>query len=328
VYGARNNIQIAAGNVTIQNTVVECGSLSNIHIKSSEGNTVTLDNVTTIQRKVEDGFGVGNMMLGFGILVGDNESTTYPTIKITGDLKQYNWAGKEDAKAVSNTYAQQAINNAVSNTNYVHTFDGVAKINLGMVFLTTNSTNIQDNRSDTVKTQVPYDLGTVTISGYSGQVYSVKKGSQVTKDSRYDATVDGVIPYTPNAQNTIAPQVAHSGVNGSSLTINTAFDKEWITTFTADLDNITGGSYSFKFSDLIIECCNRIFDILKLNCNFFFHICNGINKLLRSLTIIFYNRFCNSFSICISKILLSLLESCLLILDLFFKFFCKRFINK
>jgi len=253
VYGARNNIQIAAGNVTIQNTVVKCGSLSNIHINSSEGNTVTLDNVTTIQQIVEDGFGVGNKMLGFGILVGDNESTTYPTIKITGDLKQYNWASKEDAEEVSNKYAQQAINNAVSKTNYVHTLDGVAKINLGMVFLTANSPNIQDNRSATVKTQVPYVLDTVTISGYSGQVYSVQKGSQVTVDSRYDATVDGVIPYTPNAQNTIAPQVAHSGVNGSSLTINTAFDKEWITTFTADLDNITGGSYSFKFSDLIIK---------------------------------------------------------------------------
>jgi hypothetical protein len=114
IYGARNNIQVGNGNVTIQNTVTECGSLSNIHITTASGNTVVLDNVTTIQRQVTDDFGVGNTMLGFGILVGDNETTAYPSIKITGDLRQYNWVSKADADKVTNDYAKQAINSAVT----------------------------------------------------------------------------------------------------------------------------------------------------------------------------------------------------------------------
>ena len=253
IYGARNNIQVGAGNIKIQNTVTENGSLSNIHILSESGNTVTLDNLTTIQRQVKDDFGVGNTMLGFGILVGTNETVTYPTIKITGNLKQYNWVSKADASEVSNTYAKEAINSAVTNKQYVHTLDGVDKINLGIVFLTTNTTDIQDNRSDSVKAQVPYLLNDVSISTYKGQVYSVKAGSAITDNSGHNAEKDGVIPYVPNAQNATLPQITHSGVNGSSLTIKTEFNKEWITTFTADLDRIDGGSYTFNFSDLVVK---------------------------------------------------------------------------
>ena len=253
IYGARNNIQVGKGNVTIQNTVTECGSLSNIHIMSEAGNNVVLDNVTTIQRQVTDDFGAGNTMLGFGILVGTNETKSYPTIKISGDLRQYNWVSKADADKVSNAYAKQAINGAITNTNYVHTLDGISKINFGIVFLTTNEANIQDSRADSLKTQVPYFLSIVSLSGYSGQVYSVKAGSQVTDNSRYNAETDGRIPYTPSAQRVIEPQVSHSGVNGAALTINTAYNNAWVTTFTADLDNITGGSYNFTFNDLVIK---------------------------------------------------------------------------
>ena len=253
IYGARNNIQVGNGNVTIQNTVTECGSLSNIHIMSEDGNNVVLDNVTTIQRPVTDDFGVGNTMLGFGILVGTNETTSYPAIKITGDLRQYNWVSKADANKVSSTYAKQAINGAITDANYVHTFDDVSKINFGIVFLTNKKANIQDNRIDSVKTQAPYLLSPVSMSGYNGQVYSVKAGSQITSNSRYSAETDGVTPYVPNSQRVIAPQVAHSGINGSSLTINTAYNNAWVTTFTADLDNLTGGSYSFAFNDLVIK---------------------------------------------------------------------------
>ena len=110
-------------------------------------------------------------MLGFGILVGTNETTEYPTIKITGDLRQYNWVSQADADKVSNTYAKQAINGAVSNKDYQHAFDGVLKINFGIVFLTTNKVDIQDVRTDSVKQQVPYLLSEISISLYKGQVY-------------------------------------------------------------------------------------------------------------------------------------------------------------
>lgn len=111
IYGARNNIQVGEGNVTIENTVLECGSLSNIHIKSSNGYTATLDNVTTIQYQTTSKYDTSKKVLGFGILVGTNESESNANLVLKGDLKQYNWVTSSDT-SVSNSYAKSAINAA------------------------------------------------------------------------------------------------------------------------------------------------------------------------------------------------------------------------
>ena len=104
IYGARNNIQVGVGNVTISNTVTESGSLSNIHIISDSNYTVTLDNVTTSQKLIQSdsSFSTQNNIFGFGVAVGTNESTSNANIKLTGNLVQHNWITKADADAMNN----------------------------------------------------------------------------------------------------------------------------------------------------------------------------------------------------------------------------------
>ena len=52
IYGARNNVYVGDGNVTIENTTLKNGVLANIQIKSTNASTVTLKDITTIQEEV------------------------------------------------------------------------------------------------------------------------------------------------------------------------------------------------------------------------------------------------------------------------------------
>ena len=245
IYGARNNVQVGDGQVTIKDTVLECGSVANIHIKSAAGNTVTLHNVTTIQYCKQDDFGEGNTMMGFGVLVGDNESSTYPTIKITGEFNQHNWVTAADAKKVSGTYVKQAINGALDVSEYVHTnVNEVNTVNMGIAFLTTNTVDIDDQRDGASNI---YGTKEISMSGYTGQVYSILAKSGTTPEASNQQTD----AYTADYQETL-PTIQYEGVN-DTVTLETGYNKDskkFENVLNVDLDNITGGSYVFSFSDL------------------------------------------------------------------------------
>ena len=204
IEGARNNIFVTSGNVTISNTITKCGSLANVHIqKSSSDYVVTLDNLTTIQYRTTSEYDTSMTVMGFGILVGDNESASNPTVKLTGDLRQYNWVTSEDAAAVSNKYAQLAINSALEATAYQHTINGNNTVNMGIVYLNSMPATVVDERSN--QSTIPYVLSDITMSGQTGQVCSIAAGSGITEQERFDATTDGVTaaevavnrPYAP-----------------------------------------------------------------------------------------------------------------------------------
>ena len=249
IYGARNNIQIGEGNVTIENTVLECGSLSNIHIRTSNSAyTVTLKNLTTIQYQTTSTYDASKKVMGFGVLVGTNESESNPTIKLEGTLKQYNWVN-DSHNNLSNTYAKSAITAALKVAAYQHTINGQTMVNMGIAFLNSKEAKFVDIRDD--KSDIPYVLNDINISGYSGQVYSISN-SELAK-SYYYANADAVVKYVPTTNKPIVPTVLLNVTAPDPITFETILNNgSWITKFSADLDNITGGTYSFKFSDLII----------------------------------------------------------------------------
>ena len=250
IYGARNNILVASGNVTIENTVTECGSLSNIHVNSTSNYTVSLRDITTIQYLTQSKYDTSNKVMGFGVLIGNNESESNAKIVLEGDLRQYNWVTSGDTD-ISNTYAKTAITEALKVGAYQYTIDNNTTVNMGIAVLNSKQFNYEDNRIN--KEDYPYELNDITMLTYSGQVYSIKSGANVNANNRYNHITDGVIPYVPTTNGVIAPSINHSGTNESSLTISTKYNNEWVTTFTADLDNISGGSYTFKFNDLIVK---------------------------------------------------------------------------
>ena len=245
VYGARNNIQVGPGNVTITNTVTECGSLSNIHIKNAGGNTVTLDNVTTIQYQTTSTFDTTAKVLGFGVMVGLPDSTSYPTIELTGDFVQHNWVTSDDID-VSNTYAKSAIEAALKVEEYQHTNSkGDTTVNTGIAYLNTIERTIVD--TDRTNDDIQYGGADVTISGQTGYVYSI-----VNESGNPDAEVsDG-----SSANTDVLPTVTFTGEQSDTVKLETAFDsnsERWVNTLTLDLDNISGGTYDFNFGDIKVQ---------------------------------------------------------------------------
>ena len=248
IYGARNNIQVGEGNVTIENTVTECGSLSNVHIKSNESYTVTLDNLTTIQYRTTSKYDTSATVLGFGVIVGTNESASNPTIELFGDLRQYNWVNEDDRANVSNTTAVTAITEALKVEEYQHTIGGKTTINMGIVFLNELETTIDEHDFRENKGDVPYLKDEVIMVGKTGAVYSIA-GSSITEAERYNATTDGVIPYNATTNRYVGPTVKLNEEN-TAVTAEWEFDAEWKSVVSVDLDKIAGGSHTFKFSDL------------------------------------------------------------------------------
>ena len=181
IEGARNNILIKAGSdgTTIYNTTLAYGSLANIHITDNEG-TIVFKDLTTIQNVIktnlpdsvlQDGnhnSDIDKTVFGLGILVGDNESSSYPTIRIEGNFTQYNWI--KGGTTVSSAISNQIINSVFNgNNSFIKTIDGSKYVNLGIVYMTTKTPSIDDN--DFIDRD-SYDLGNVSLSFGSGKTYS------------------------------------------------------------------------------------------------------------------------------------------------------------
>ena len=221
IYGGRNNIFVNTGDVTIKDTILECGTVANVQIQSNASHTITLENVTTIQYQVnptvwgtdtaeED---KAKVMLGAGILVGP-ETNDNPKIVLNGDFKQYNWVTSDDANSVSDTKITKAIiQGALDATEYNHTVNGNTASNLGIIYMNEYEAEITDN------TGLPYKLGNVeiTISNttVNGQVYSLQNATSEQIYSDYanadKTTVNGLYE----------PQFSYSANLGGQYIANT-----------------------------------------------------------------------------------------------------------
>ena len=176
IYGGRNNIFVNTGNVIVKDTILECAPVANIQIQSNASHTITLENVTTIQHKVNATIGdTSKVMLGAGVIVGP-DTTENPKIILNGDFKQYNWVTEEDKNAVSSDTTKKIINGALNAESYNHTINSQTASNLGIIYMNQNDALIENN------TGLPYKLGNVTMSysgiDVNGKVYSLQNSTE------------------------------------------------------------------------------------------------------------------------------------------------------
>ena len=172
IYGGRNNIFVNTGDVTITDTVLECGTVANVQIQSNSSHTITFNNVTTIQHQVNSNIGdTSKVMLGAGVIVGP-ETNDNPSIVLNGDFKQYNWVTAEDQSVVSDSTTQTIIKTALEAKEFNHTVNGKTASNLGIIYMNAYDAPITNN------TGLPYALATVSISSADGQVYSLQGATE------------------------------------------------------------------------------------------------------------------------------------------------------
>ncbi|MBO5715962.1 MAG: InlB B-repeat-containing protein, partial [Clostridia bacterium] len=197
IKGGRNNIFVDTGNVTIKDTILECGTVANVQIQSNNSHTITFENVTTIQYTTNATIGdTSKVMLGAGVLVGP-ETNNNPAIVLKGNLKQYNWVNADDKSAINDTVVQAIIQGALDATQYNHTVNGKTASNLGIIYMNEYEAKI------TNETGLPYKEGTVAIkmSGQTvnGKAYSLQNANENQIYSDYEnadrTTVNGL--YVP-----------------------------------------------------------------------------------------------------------------------------------
>lgn len=180
IYGGRNNIFVNTGDVTIKDTILECGVVANVQIQSNASHTITFENVTTIQYQVNPTIDdTSKVMLGAGILVGP-EATENPSIVLNGEFKQYNWVTEDDKAAASDEAAQKIIESALNATSYNHTVNGKTASNLGIIYMNDYNVSVTNN------TGLPYEVGTVSISGVNGKAYSLQNATTEQICSDYE----------------------------------------------------------------------------------------------------------------------------------------------
>lgn len=171
IYGGRTNIFVDTGNVSIENCVLESGTVANVQIQSTDEYTVTLENVTTIQRQVKATIvDTSKVMLGAAVLVGP-DTTSNPTIVLSGSFKQYNWVTEDDKEAVSSDIVKMIIDGALNATEFNHTINGKTASNLGIIYMNEADRFIKNN------TGLHYEEAKVSISSVNGYAYSLRNAS-------------------------------------------------------------------------------------------------------------------------------------------------------
>ncbi|MCR5151334.1 MAG: SipW-dependent-type signal peptide-containing protein [Clostridiales bacterium] len=198
--GGRTNIHTggSSNTLTVSNTTLSGGTLANTDFYA--GKKIIFNNVTTQMSVQTCTFDSSKQVFGFGILV---ESDTIK-IELQGYLHQFNWITKAEASSYGDSNVSTFINKAFSYSQFVHSYNSQSYINPGILYICNwdmhNAANnmpeyLTDNRSD----KGGYTGQDVTVSSYSGGVYSV--GSSVTlTSSLYNAPA-----YVSNNYDVISP---------------------------------------------------------------------------------------------------------------------------
>ena len=179
IFGARNNVYVDIGDVTIRDTVLESGTFANMQIISTSDYTITLDNVTTIQYMTHPTIGDTSInTMGAGIVVGDGDkekldTATNPKLILDGAFKQYNWVNGDDHENLPEGNAKTIVGTAFGEMDFWHTVNGKNASNFGIAYLNENPYEVENN------TGLPYVGATVSVmNGVNGQVYSLQGATE------------------------------------------------------------------------------------------------------------------------------------------------------
>lgn len=261
ISGGRNAVYFRNGNLTVDNSTIHGGAVSNICVSAAQ--KLTLRDVNFVQRPLQATVNdTSKTLMGLGILVlcDGNGGASTPVV-IEGDFVQYVWANTDYSEYVP-TGGDTIIKIVQTKGSYKHTMSlegGDVKdwYNLGIAYMPDDNTssasvappNIIDNRSN--KATVPYSLESMTVAGTTFYAYSYEN-SNGTDDS-----FKTIPQYESEKHNAIVPEFIY---NDSAVETTKDYDSinGWQYTITADLDAL--GSFTLDFESLVAEKCGVTFD--------------------------------------------------------------------
>lgn len=245
ISGARAAVNVAGGNVVIDNSQIELGAVASILVGAA--NSVTLRDVTLVQRPTASTYDTSKSLMGFSVLFVCDANGDAAPVTLEGTIIQNAWVDENDKQYVPSA-GQSIISTVLAKTEYLHDVDGDGtneSLNLGFAYMpesltsAVNTTTITDNRTD--KDTVPYDYAEVSILNGKTYVYSYKNTNGTSDSYKTESE------YKPNEQSDIITVTYADTADG--LTTGKSYSTDgWIYELNVDLDKLSG--YALDFSKL------------------------------------------------------------------------------
>lgn len=197
VYGSRAAIYVGCDS-TIENTTLEGGVLANAILDCKN---ITLNNVTTIQNveSTNENITEDNLPCGLGLFV-DATFANLISITLEGDFRQYNWINSSLVDKIEDstyrTILKSLLNKYASTFGYEINSD--TYINAGIVLMSEkmNDNVFIDNREESLKQKLPYDLESASALGTGGSIItlsipndktSLEQGNYIISEYRFNS---------------------------------------------------------------------------------------------------------------------------------------------
>ena len=244
ISGARAAVNVASGNVIIDNSRIELGAVASILVGAA--NSVTLRNVTLVQEPTASSYDPSKKLMGFSVLMVCNSDGDAASITLEGELVQNAWANEDD-KAYVPSAGSSIINTVLSQTDYLHDLDDDKtneSANLGFAYMPesssskVNTTTIVDNRTN--KSNIPYQICELKTT-FTTYVYSY------INTNGTDDNFINTPKYTPNKFSDII-EVGYSDTTEGLTTDKSFGTNGWVHELKVDLDTVSG--YALDFSKL------------------------------------------------------------------------------
>jgi len=245
ISGGRAAVNVSGGNVVIDNSRIELGAVASLLVGAA--NSVTLRDVTLVQKPTASTYDKNKNLMGFSVLVMCTAGGNATPITLEGTLVQNAWVDENDKQYVPED-AQTIIETVMEKTEYLHDIDGDGtneSLNLGIAYMpadeeyTVNKPTITDNREN--KSEIEYDSVVVNYSIMTTYVYSYKNTNGTNESIKTESE------YVSNKYSDIVTVNYSDTTDG--LTAGKSYGTDgWVYELNVDLDKLSG--YELDFSKL------------------------------------------------------------------------------
>lgn len=248
ISGARAAVNVAGGNLVIDNSRIELGAVASILVGAA--NSLTLRDVTLVQKPAVSTHDSTKTLMGFSVLiVCDGEGNSAP-ITLEGTLIQNAWVDESDKKYVPSA-GRNIVANVLKEDGFLHDIDGDGtreSLNLGFAYMPetaggpVNTTSIVENDNRINKSQIPYEIVEVSLGLASVTTYVYSYKYQDATGTNEDIKQEGT--YVPDTYGDIITVTYSDTTEG--LTNGKSYGADgWVYELNVDLDKLIGFALDF-----------------------------------------------------------------------------------
>ncbi len=244
ISGARAAVNVAGGNLVIDNSQIELGAVANILVGAA--NNLTLRDVTLVQKPTASTYDPSKILMGFSVLFMCNSEGNATPLTIEGTFVQNAWVDESDSSYVPSA-GQSLISSILKKTDFLHDIDGDGtreSLNLGFAYMPESTSSKLEDLTITNTSNIPYDF----INVNNACVYSYKYSTNEVIPASYINTPNYVSSKYGDIIIVNYSDTADGLESGKSFGAN-----GWVYELNVDLDKLNGYAIDFNKLTMVIN---------------------------------------------------------------------------